>query len=82
MFKFEPLAIPEVILITPEIHRDSRGVFAEVFKSSAFTAAGLVHQFVQENLSRSQNGVIRGMHYQLEPVVQVKLISGHVWSSV
>lgn len=69
------LAIPDVILFTPKVFGDDRGFFFESFKQSTFEAlAGLRRQFVQENHSKSKKGVLRGLHYQLPPKAQGKLV--------
>ncbi len=58
-------AIPELLLIEPQIHGDSRGTFLETYNERAFAAAGLRPHFVQDNLSVSKRNVIRGLHYQV-----------------
>lgn len=69
------LAIPEVLLIEPEVFNDKRGFFFELFRKNAFTeATGLDVDFVQDNCSRSSKGVLRGLHYQIQQV-QGKLLS-------
>ena len=69
------LAIPDVVLFTPKVFGDDRGFFFESFKQSAFEqATGLQRQFVQDNHSKSQRGVLRGLHYQLPPKAQGKLV--------
>lgn len=73
--QFEPLAISDVVLITPQIFRDERGAFAETFKHSEFKAAGIDVTWRQMNYSLSQKNVVRGMHYQLQPNAQGKLVS-------
>ena len=61
------LAIPDVILIEPKVFGDARGFFFESFNQRAFNAAtGTAHQFVQDNHSRSSQGVLRGLHYQIQ----------------
>lgn len=71
---FTRLAIPEVILVEPRVFGDERGFFLETYKSSAFAKAGIPDTFVQSNHSRSCRGVLRGLHYQLPPVPQGKLV--------
>ena len=61
-------------MIEPHVIADSRGFFMETYKRSEFSAAGIDGQFVQQNHSRSQRGVLRGLHYQLAPHAQSKLI--------
>lgn len=73
-FHFEPLDIPEVVLVTPQRHGDARGWFAETYRRSAFEEAGIDLPFVQDNLVRSVGGVLRGMHFQLAPAAQGKLV--------
>lgn len=73
--KAQPLAIPEVILFSPQVFGDERGFFMESFNACAFAAAtGCELRFVQDNHSRSQRGVLRGLHYQLPPHTQGKLV--------
>ena len=67
-------ALPGVLIIEPTVFGDERGFFYESFNAKAFAeATGLDTQFVQDNHSRSQRGVLRGLHYQLENV-QGKLV--------
>lgn len=62
-----PLAIPDVLLITPRVHGDERGFFMESFNQRDFEAVtGVSATFVQDNHSRSARGVLRGLHYQVE----------------
>ena len=73
--KAQALAIPDVVLFTPTVHGDDRGFFMESFNASAFEeATGFKPSFVQDNHSRSQKGVLRGLHYQLPPHAQGKLV--------
>jgi len=70
-----PLAIPEVLLIEPTIHGDKRGYFYESFNQKQFEeATGLKPIFVQDNHSKSTKGVLRGLHHQLAPKAQDKLV--------
>lgn len=69
------LDIPEVFLFTPRVFGDERGFFFESFQASRFSqATGLNPDFVQDNHSRSTRGVLRGLHYQLPPHAQGKLV--------
>ena len=69
------LAIPDVVLIEPKVFGDTRGFFFESFNQKAFNeATGTDYQFVQDNHSRSAKGVLRGLHYQLPPKAQGKLV--------
>lgn len=72
--EFIPTNLPEVILIKPKIHGDDRGFFMESYKKSLFYANGINDEFVQDNHSRSVGGVLRGLHYQLNPKAQAKLV--------
>ena len=73
--KATPLKIPDVILIEPKVFGDERGYFFESFNQAAFNQAiGYEVQFVQANHSKSQKGVLRGLHYQLPPKAQGKLV--------
>ena len=70
-----PQSIPDVVLIEPKVFGDSRGFFYESFNQQAFEAAtGVRSDFVQDNHSRSSQGVLRGLHYQLPPRAQGKLV--------
>ncbi|MFD1710196.1 dTDP-4-dehydrorhamnose 3,5-epimerase [Ottowia sp. GY511] len=70
-----PLAIADVMLIEPKVFGDARGFFFESFNQQAFADATGVHlPFVQDNHSRSRRGVLRGLHYQLAPKAQGKLV--------
>jgi dTDP-4-dehydrorhamnose 3,5-epimerase len=72
--KVTPLSIPEVLLIEPHIFEDSRGFFFESFREDIFKKeTSLNVSFVQENQSKSSQGVLRGLHYQLPPHAQGKL---------
>lgn len=73
---FERLDILDVILITPRKHADSRGFFSETFRADACRARGLdANQFVQDNhVYSTQRGVLRGLHFQLQPHAQGKLV--------
>jgi len=73
-FTFRPLDIKEVVLITCKVFGDARGFFAETYKHSEFSEAGIYEHFVQDNHSKSSQGVLRGLHYQKEPMLQGKLV--------
>ena len=73
--KVTPLNIPEVLLLEPEVFEDDRGFFFESFNLSKFRkATSLDISFVQDNHSKSIKGVLRGLHYQLSPHAQGKLV--------
>lgn len=68
-------SIPEVIIIDPKVHGDERGYFVETFRQDVFEAfVGYKVHFCQDNESRSHYGVLRGLHYQLPPFSQSKLV--------
>ena len=73
-FKFKRLEIENVILIEPVIFKDSRGFFMETYKQSEFIKNGIKEKFVQDNHSYSIKNVLRGLHYQLHPYAQGKLV--------
>ena len=73
--KVTPLSIPDVLLIEPQISEDNRGFFFESFRLDGFQkATSLNINFVQDNHSKSSRGVLRGLHYQLPPHAQGKLV--------
>lgn len=68
-------AIPDVLILEPRVFSDDRGVFFESFNEKTFhDATGLDVHFVQDNHSQSAKGVLRGLHYQLPPSAQGKLV--------
>ncbi len=70
-----PLAIDDVLLIETKTFGDSRGSFCETYNRKAFAEAGIVLDFVQDNHARSrERGTIRGLHYQMHPFAQDKLV--------
>ena len=79
---FTRTAIPDVVIIEPKVHGDSRGYFVETFVSNKLEEfLGYKINFCQDNESKSSKGVLRGLHYQLPPYAQTKLvrvISGRV----
>jgi dTDP-4-dehydrorhamnose 3,5-epimerase len=73
--KVTPLAIPDVLLIEPQVFGDDRGFFFESFNQNKFEEAiGKKINFMQDNHSKSVKGVLRGLHYQLPPKAQGKLV--------
>jgi dTDP-4-dehydrorhamnose 3,5-epimerase len=73
--KVTPLKIPDVLLIEPRVFEDARGFFFESFNLNEFKkATGLDVNFVQDNHSKSAKGILRGLHYQLPPYSQGKLV--------
>lgn len=72
--KATPLSLPEVLLIEPDVFGDARGYFLETWSRERYAALGIDVPFVQDNLSRSSRGVLRGLHLQ-NPYTQAKLVS-------
>ena len=64
----------DLLIIEPKVFEDDRGYFFESFNESEYIEAGINYKFVQDNQSKSSYGVIRGLHYQIEPFAQTKLI--------
>ncbi len=71
---FTKTTIEGLLIIEPKVFPDDRGYFFEAFNESVFKKEELHYNFVQDNQSFSQYGVIRGLHYQLHPYAQVKLV--------
>ncbi len=81
-FEFHNTDIPGVIRVVPRRFPDDRGWFSEVYKDSDFAAAGIAGPFLQDNHSVSAVGTVRGLHYQLPPHAQgklVRVVRGRVW---
>ncbi|MDH5358864.1 MAG: dTDP-4-dehydrorhamnose 3,5-epimerase [Gammaproteobacteria bacterium] len=73
--KFDAQMIPEIIVIEPEVHGDERGYFVETFRQDLFEqAVGYKVNFIQDNESKSSKGVLRGLHFQVPPFAQSKLV--------
>ncbi len=82
--KIEKVGLGDVTLITLDVFRDQRGFFTERFHTNRFEVAGLPTRFFQDNHSRSLPGVLRGLHYQVDPA-QGKLVGalrGRIWDAV
>ena len=72
---FTRTAIPDVVIIEPKVHGDTRGYFVETFVSNKLEEfLGYQINFCQDNESKSSKGVLRGLHYQLPPHAQTKLV--------
>jgi dTDP-4-dehydrorhamnose 3,5-epimerase len=71
--QFVPTSIPDVILIKSKVFGDSRGFFMETYRENLFVEAGIPDRFVQDNHSGSQQGTLRGLHYQIRKT-QGKLV--------
>ena len=74
-FNFKKLKISDVILIDLKSFSDERGSFLESFRESEFVSNGIKTKFVQDNISHSIKGVLRGLHYQKNPKAQAKLVT-------
>jgi dTDP-4-dehydrorhamnose 3,5-epimerase len=72
--KIQKTSIPDLLLIEPQVFGDERGFFMEGWNTEKYASQGLKADFVQDNLSSSQKGVLRGLHYQ-NPQGQGKLVS-------
>jgi dTDP-4-dehydrorhamnose 3,5-epimerase len=73
--EIRPLNIAEVKLVLPEVHRDSRGFLSETYNRRLMSAAGIASEFVQDNHSLSvEAGTLRGLHFQIPPHAQGKLV--------
>jgi dTDP-4-dehydrorhamnose 3,5-epimerase len=84
-FTFKKLPIEDVILIESKKFEDSRGFFAELYCGDSFAKAGIIKPVKQINFSKSEKGVIRGLHYQLNPFAQgkiIRVVSGTVFDVV
>ncbi len=72
--KVTELELPGVLLIEPRLFHDARGLFLESWHRERYAAAGIAETFVQDNLSTSRRGVVRGLHFQRDPHAQGKLV--------
>jgi dTDP-4-dehydrorhamnose 3,5-epimerase len=82
MMQIEETPLPCVRLITPTVYRDARGFFMESYRRDALLEAGIDDDFVQDNHSRSVYRTLRGLHFQLPPAGQSKLVrvvQGTIW---
>ncbi len=71
---FIETGLPGLTIFEPRVFADSRGYFFEVYNEQLFQQAGIDVKFVQDNESKSQRGVLRGLHYQQNPMAQAKLV--------
>jgi len=69
-----PTALPDVIVIQPLVRKDARGYFVETYSEQRYHDGGIACRFVQDNESLSGKGVLRGLHYQVPPYAQAKLV--------
>ncbi|MDH5656203.1 MAG: dTDP-4-dehydrorhamnose 3,5-epimerase [Spirochaetia bacterium] len=72
--QFQKQKINNLILIVPDVHGDDRGFFMESYKKSVYADNGMDFDFVQDNHAKSGKNVLRGLHYQLDPMAQGKLV--------
>ena len=72
--KFIKTEIPEVVIIEPKVFGDDRGYFMESYRKNLFDKNVRIINFIQDNESKSKKGVLRGLHYQLPPFAQSKLV--------
>ena len=73
--KFTRTEIPDVVIVEPKVHGDERGYFVETFRADKLEEfLGYKINFCQDNESKSSRGVLRGLHYQLAPAAQTKLV--------
>ena len=73
-FEFKKLDLDGVVLVAPAVFGDKRGFFMESYQKSTFFNNGITTEFNQDNHSKSSKGVLRGLHYQLPPKAQAKLV--------
>ncbi len=74
--------IKDLLIIKPRVFNDARGYFLETYNAERYHEAGIAQDFVQDNMSKSSYGVVRGLHFQRPPYSQSKLVSvtvGRVW---
>jgi len=71
---FSATEIPDVLVMKPRLFADARGYFMETFRQDLFAQRGICENFVQDNMSSSIKGTLRGLHYQLNPYAQGKLV--------
>jgi dTDP-4-dehydrorhamnose 3,5-epimerase len=72
-------ALKDALIIVPEAHEDYRGFFMESFRASDYAAAGITTEFVQENLSHSTRGVLRGLHYDPNVAKLLQVVYGRTY---
>ena len=79
--KFVETSLAGIIRIEPTVHRDDRGYFMETWQSRRFAVHGISAEFVQDNVSRSTRGTLRGLHYQIEQAQGklVRVVQGEVY---
>ncbi len=73
-FIFKPTKFPEIVLVRPAVVPDERGSFTKIFNTEEFSKSGIVQPFVEDSISISKKNVVRGLHYQLSPHLEGKLV--------
>ena len=78
----EQTKLKDLVIITPEIHEDERGFFMELYRKSEFEQAGFISNYVQDNQSHSKKDVVRGLHFQWEPMLGkiLRVANGSVYA--
>ncbi len=81
MLDIQPAQIPDVLIITPQLHGDARGYFMETYQAQLYAEAGIPANFVQDNQSGSRKGILRGLHYQIrQPQGKlVRVVTGEIF---
>lgn len=82
MEQSRPTKFPEVIVVVPSVFSDERGYFKETFSQARYAKLGISDRFVQDNLSVSRKGVLRGMHYDLRMAKLVQCLEGAIYDVV
>ena len=81
--RFASTELPDVIVVEPDVHRDGRGFFLETYHAEKYGSGGIAGPFVQDNHARSADrGVLRGLHLQIGPNAQgklVRVVRGAIW---
>ena len=81
MMEFTPTHIPDIQIVQTTIYKDHRGEFLELYRQKEFVNAGINLPFVQENHAGSKQGVLRGLHYQIQQAQGklVRVVTGHIF---
>lgn len=79
---FSNTKFPEAVVIEPDVFADERGYFKETFSKQKYRNAGIVGEFVQDNVSLSRKGVLRGMHYDLRMAKLVQCLEGEIFDAI
>jgi len=82
MLETRATKFPDVLVIVPDVHADDRGFFKEVYSREKYERLGIHQQFVQDNVSRSRAGVLRGLHYDLRMAKLVQCLDGDIYDVV